>query len=355
MKHGLAASVSIRVSSVAKSLCGWSRGIVSANSLPPLVAGLLVACDPILLNQQSLVMTETLAAFLSILALWRLARFDGAPSWFQAALAGGAIGLAVLCRPTFLPWLALAALVMLAVSRNKTPFRSPGRTTTRFPDFGFRLANFAGLVLGAAAVLSPWATRNYRVFGRPIVTTTHGGYTFLLGNNESFFRHLLSDRWGLPWRADQYHFASAGDADFQYRAGDPTWELDQDRVFYHIACEHIRAAPVAFLSACVYRWGQLWSPLPHQLTAAESAARRALRYATCAWYCGVYLLVVMGIWKLRWKLLARPWLWGLLLCLAFMAVHTLYWTNLRMRAPLVPFVALVAAAAVIANGPRPAK
>jgi len=30
--------------------------------------------------------------------------------------------------------------------------------------------------------------------------------------------------------------------------------------------------------------------------------------------------------------------------LAFMVVHALYWTNLRMRAPLMPFVALIAAA-----------
>ena len=46
------------------------------------------------------------------------------------------------------------------------------------------------------------------------------------------------------------------------------------------------------------------------------------------------------------KLLQPPWIWGVLLCVAFTAVHTFYWTNLRMRAPLMPFVALVAAAAV---------
>jgi hypothetical protein len=34
-----------------------------------------------------------------------------------------------------------------------------------------------------------------------------------------------------------------------------------------------------------------------------------------------------------------------LLCVAFTAVHTFYWTNLRMRAPLMPFVAMVAVAA----------
>jgi hypothetical protein len=60
----------------------------------------------------------------------------------------------------------------------------------------------------------------------------------------------------------------------------------------------------------------------------------------------VYALAAVGVWKLRWKLVRPPWLYGLLLCLAFTAVHTFYWTNLRMRAPLMPFVALVAAASV---------
>src|SRR5205823_12120160 len=81
----------------------------------PFIAGLIVACDPILLNQQTLIMTETLAAFLAILALWCLWRLDAARSWFNAGLAGGAIGVAVLCRPTFLPWLGMVGVAMPVV------------------------------------------------------------------------------------------------------------------------------------------------------------------------------------------------------------------------------------------------
>ena len=55
------------------------------------------------------------------------------------------------------------------------------------------------------------------------------------------------------------------------------------------------------------------------------------------------LLAALGIWKLRGKLLAPPWLWGVLLCLVYTGIHTFYWTNLRMRAPIMPLVALVAA------------
>jgi hypothetical protein len=37
-------------------------------------------------------------------------------------------------------------------------------------------------------------------------------------------------------------------------------------------------------------------------------------------------------------------MWGILLALVFTAVHTFYWTNIRMRAPLMPAVAIAAAA-----------
>jgi hypothetical protein len=121
-------------------------------------------------------------------------------------------------------------------------------------------------------------------------------------------------------------------------------ELEFDRMCYSMAQSAIRNQPLMFVRACAYRIGQLWSPLPHQLTAAESTGRRLLRYATCGWYCGVYALAAVGIWRLRWRLFQPPWIWGVLLCVAFTAVHTFYWTNLRMRAPLMPFVAMLAAA-----------
>ena len=49
-------------------------------------------------------------------------------------------------------------------------------------------------------------------------------------------------------------------------------------------------ATLALIRAVLYRIRQLWSPLPHKLTADESTGRRLLRYGTAAWYVGVYLL-----------------------------------------------------------------
>jgi hypothetical protein len=339
-------------------------------------AGLLVACDPLLLNQSTLVMTETLAAFLTVLCLFCLNRFAADRRPWSAGLAGGAIALAILCRPTYLPWLAIVGLTMLLL-RSTNPKRERGTERSAGGDspsltlrvsmrgWLWRGVNVATLMLIAAIVLSPWAIRNYRVFGKPIVSTTHGGYTLLLANNPHFFRYLSDDKTGLPWDIDtsppsRIEFsATTRPSSFKEEA-----EMEREAAFiyefspaakrypaelwlddrqYQFAWEVIKSQPSQFVSACLYRLRQLWSPLPHRLTADESTAKMAMRYAVAAWYIAVYLLAAVGIWKLRSKLLAPPWLWGVLLCLVFTGIHAFYWTNLRMRAPLMPFVALVAA------------
>lgn len=329
-------------------------------NLSSLLAGLIVALDPILLNQQSLLMTETLAAFLAILSLWCLARFDAERSWFNAGLAGGAIGLAVLSRPTFLPWLGMVGLTMLVV-RGGLDFRfwildfglqkkDGAKARQWFSGFGWRLANLAALGIVAAGVMSPWAIRNYRVFRKPIVTTSHGGYTLRLGNNPQFYEWLRTSNDGLPW--DNSKFQSTEDEAIHITSPGTPIDLFWDAWWYRRAIQTITTQPYGFIYASFYRLSQLWSPLPHKLTADESTNRRLLRYVTCLWYCGVYMLAAIGIWRLRWKLLAPPWVWGVLLCLAFTAVHTFYWSNLRMRAPLMPFAAIVAAQGLFVSRQR---
>ena len=327
--------------------------------LCPAVAAILVACDPILLNQQTLMMTETLAAFLAVLALWCLTRVGGAarvPSadgtrsvpttcWWNAGLAGGAIGLAALCRPTFLPWLGMIAVAMIA---------DCGLRIAEWRTRSLRaVANVTALVVIAAAVMSPWAYRNYKEFGKPILTTTHGGYTLLLGNNDWFYDWLEKGAADLPWKPDTNPDLTLGGTDLLLAmdrgslVAIPQGEPAVDRRSYEIAWREIDRRPSSFRRSCLYRIRQLWSPLPNKLTADESTGRRLMRYATAAWYCGVYALAAVGIWRLRWQLVRQPWVWGVMLCLTFTAVHTLYWCNLRMRAPLMPFVALVAGAALL--------
>ncbi len=321
---------------------------------PSAIAALIVACDPILLHWSTYVMTETLAAFLAVLALYTLARFHSDRRPINAAFAGCALGLAILCRPTFLPWAGLCGIGMLFLQANL--WRQPLDTSAAakqslISQYARRLANLVAFGIVAAIVVSPWGYRNYQQFGKPITTTTHGGYTLNLANNDDFYEYLKNSESPTPWDSKEFDFRFGlhylpkllngyfDDSDHQY-------EILIDQRAYRRAALTMRERPFMFAYSCLYRVCQLWSPLPNKLTADETGKRALLRYATCAWYLAVYAAALAGVWGLRGKLLRSPWVWGVLLCLVFTLVHTFYWSNLRMRAPLMPFVAIVAAMGV---------
>ena len=82
-------------------------------------AGFLVAIDPLLLHQTSLVMTETLATFLAALLLWIALGPSRLPRHFALGLT---FGLCCLCRPTFWAFgvLAVAGWFIKCVRARRT-------------------------------------------------------------------------------------------------------------------------------------------------------------------------------------------------------------------------------------------
>lgn len=326
----------------------WKLGLLAA-----VLAALLVACDPILVYQSSFIMTETLATLLAVGCWWQLSRWGERPTLGNLVACGALLGLAILCRPTFLPW---AALVMVAIA-----WHCRGRQRVLAPLV---------LTLAMLATLSPWLVRNYVQFQRVMVATTHGGYTLWLANNPSYYDWLRSDKqyaWpGIPeeeqvaevYRTSQLSVPSGDNEKRLAAVPAPTsaelvnLEFAADDEFRDRAKEAIRAEPGMFVLASLARVRDLWSPLPQKTTISESTYRTLARYVIAIWYVGVYLLAALGLWRLRLQLLGSPWIWGLTLCLAFTAVHAVYWSNLRMRAPLIPVVALLAAAGCPGRNPN---
>jgi 4-amino-4-deoxy-L-arabinose transferase-like glycosyltransferase len=332
------------------------------------LAALLVACDPILLRQSTQVMTETPATFFATAGLVVLTWASRRPTACRMVLAGAILGLGALCRPTLLLW--TIAVVVVWTSQSFVA-NSHSRRLTAAGGILHRFHSLAVFVLGAALVLAPWAVRNQIQFGRPIVTTTHGGYTLLLGNDPSFYQWLHTGRWGDVWRADQFG------ADWERRR--PRSELQADRQAYAEALQTIRNEPGTFCYACAVRLGRFWSPLPHRLSDDETPGRRLARWAVALWYGVVFLLAALG--GGRWAVgsrqsavgggqsavgSAKPQaasfsptpplplspssarragkLYAMLLVVCVMVPHIVYWTDMRMRAPIMPVVALAAAA-----------
>jgi hypothetical protein len=279
-----------------------------------LIAAAIVAFDPVLVAQGRMVMTETLTALLLAAGLAALA-LDG---WPGAALGGVALGLSALCRPSTLPAAGLVAAAGLVVG--------PG---TR----GDRLRRGASVALATVAILAPWAYRNARLFGEPVWTTTHGGYTLALANNPTYYAEVLDGPPGAVWSGENQRrwFASIGPS----VAG--LSEPAADRRLRTLALRLAWERPRDFLRASLARLGRFWSIAP-----TGAVYPRWLRAATACWNVPLGIALAAGLSRRtlwRWPRIAAP-----LMLAALSAVHAVYWTDLRMRAPLVPAIALIIAA-----------
>jgi hypothetical protein len=185
--------------------------------------------------------------------------------------------------------------------------------------------------------------RNWIVLGQPVLTTTHGGYTLLLGNNPVFYREVVAKPWGTVWHdappeaTQSAWFESINSAMLQ---ADPpvTGELDRDRWMFDRAMATISEQPGQFLSACQLRFLRFWNVVP--LGPSAESVPPLIRKGTAMFYGVVTLGLVVGLFRLRRHEL-ETWMPVLLLLASFTLVHLVYWSNARMRAPLVPAIALL--------------
>ena len=319
------------------------------------LAAILVAIDPLLLQSSALVMTETCAVALVVLSLWLWLKTvkaieQGGPHLRYSLLLGLSFGIAFLCRPTFILWplLSCFALALWAVyQKNSQPFRAAVAT-----------------LFIVSLVVAAWTTRNWVQMGKPIWATSHGGYTLLLGNNPPFYEHMRTTGasrvpfWRNVWEPDffferweQRQVADPRTASFWDPAvpvaRQDSWqaasgELAEDRLAYETAVASIQRDKFGFLLACRWRWERLWGPLPLQTGDRPSASL----WAIGVFYSVVLVLVFIGIWRLGRSLLTPRWAAAAALWVSIASVHTIYWTDMRMRAPAVPVLSILAAASI---------
>jgi hypothetical protein len=286
-------------------------------------------------------MTETLFTFLVAALVWFIASpgestaARGQPERGHRAVrlrsifAGAIFGLCALCRPTIWAYGALLALWWTLQSLRRSGLR---HTLTRVPW----LALFA-----TVAVVLPWAIRNQLALGSPVLTTTHGGYTLLLGNNPVFYREVVDQPRGTVWEGKSLNtWQSALEGEMAQADPPVVGELARDQWMKQRAWQNIAHDLPAFLRASWHRLRSFWNIVP-QGEAAQSVA------APIRWVVGMYYgLLFFGC---AWAIIRfsqadwRHWTPLLLLLVAFSLVHTVYWSNVRMRAPLVPAIALLAA------------
>ena len=242
------------------------------------------------------------------------------PSWEEPVS-----DCAWLCRPSLLPGgmlVAAGALLAGPATRRERLERSLalGALDDRHP-----------VSLGGAQ--RPGSRRARSGPPRTAVTPWHWA------NNEPYYRDVLGGSPGAVWSGndqwlwwDSVNRATAGMTEPGQTGISATWSSGQ--------CAD---QPVTFLRACLDRQTRFWSLAP-----AGAVYSRGIRWATAAWTLPLWIALAMGLvqpglW--RWPRVAAP-----LMVAGLRAVHAFYWTDMRMRAPIVPAIALIAAAAELPPG-----
>jgi len=311
-----------------------------------LVAGGLVAVDPLLLRYSTLPMTETLFTMLVTLLLLLMPDKNGraadvsqpveadalsasnSTGWWQMSpfWIGGVFGLCVLCRPTL--WIfggLVGSLWFWQHSKQRLKM----------------LHRCAPLLLGVAIVVLPWGIRNSMVFGRFLFTTTHGGYTLLLANNRVFYDDVVVEPWGTVWEEPSLRAWQSSLEETMRKEHPPVeGESERDRWMYRRATDVILDDPATFGRACWLRFRRFWNVVPLGGSDRHSVGRGLV------WSVGVYYSLLLAAGALGAVKLFREktvrWVPILFLIVSFSAVHLVFWSNARMRAPLMPAIALLA-------------
>jgi hypothetical protein len=107
-----------------------------------------------------------------------------------------------------------------------------------------------------------------------------------------------------------------------------------DRRLRSIALQLAWARPRDFARASLARLGRFWGIAP-----TGAVYPFWLRVVTAVWSVPLGLALVAGL--CRRSLWVWPRITAPLMLAALSAVHAVYWTDLRMRAPLIPAIALI--------------
>ncbi len=303
---------------LARRLAGRTAAVVAAL--------LCLGYGPMVANEGKL-LTESLAAFLSLLAVLALSRQVGGVRWAWLITAGVVLGLASLLRPSFMLALPALACWMIVVHRHH-----------------LRRAVTAAACLCAAGALmiAPFTCQNYRAEGVLIPISSAGGITFFLGNNPTAagtlsFGHVITggvgtqneEQLAMAERVLGRKLNSAEASTFWYKRG-LRFILEHPRHWAWIMWRKFRLFFSNFEVANVYAFvvEQKVIPLlkllavPFGLIAAGGLVGAVL---ACRQRRAQPILLLLGI--------------GFVTCMAF-------YTSSRFRLPMVPLTAILAGLAV---------
>lgn len=302
-----------------------------------IAAGVLLALYPPAIFLDALIQKANLGLLWMTLLLWALARAQKTAGAGVLCACGALLGLLMLTREETLLLAPVLALWILAAG-GAIPAAHRAR----------RLGAF---LLGLALVLAPVVWRNAKVGGEFVLTTAQAGPNFYIGNGpeaNGIYVPLLPGR-GDPLyeRADAVALAEAA-------RGRKLTAQQVSRYWFERSFEHIRSHTGQWLSLLLRKLRLLlnWYEIPdaEDLYFFEGSSS-LLRGLGRLLHFGVLLPLAAAGVALEWA--RRRQLAVLYAVLATTAVGPLvFYLMARYRHPLVPGLALLAGAALVAGFER---
>jgi hypothetical protein len=298
------------------------------------LAAALFCFYPSLLFAETLLLTETVFTLLLILVVTSyVALLDTSRVWL-AGVTGVAVGLAALTRSVLWPFpLVLAPLVFACVLGSVRR----------------RMAIVAALLVGYSAIVVPWAVRNTLLQGVPTVVDTMGAINLRMGNYEHTPHERMWDAVSLTGDRSWSHDLQRERPDLRLTEGEKARWAQEKAVAFMLA------HPLLTLRRSAIRLADFWG-LEREFVAG---IQRGL-YAPPRWftvltataiagsYAAVALLASLGLF-LAPPADRRVHVLLVLLVGWISGVHTLVYGHSRYHLPLVPILALYAAAALQAQ------
>ena len=300
---------------------------IKLNRTETLAAGFMAAVDPLLIRYTTEPMTENVSAALFTISLIYLLRFFSQSSlvvppthFTTGAKAGLLLGLCTLCRPIILISCLLMSVTMTILRWKSVRKHHPN-------VIGHTAWMWLPAVL-ATVTLSPWVIRNAVQFGALIPATTHGGYTLLLGNNSEFYTRVVTGKqhvWdGVSLEAWQRSLQQQ----MNHAGIDLSDERAVDQWMYQRAKSEMLNEPAMAVRAMLLRWRRFCALTP---TGTGRTLPQWVIYLTGTWYGLLGTGLLASLLRLRRNSTVLL-LWTSIA--SFLIVHSFYWTNTRMRAPL---------------------
>lgn len=292
--------------------CGltYLLGRELVNETVGLLAASYTALSPTLSLFSVMLLSETTFAAAALLSLLLLARVTrpgfGKPVW-QGGLAGIAMGLATLVRPT---WLAVGVVLAGAIA-----LRGGG-------SWKLRALTLGSVLTGLTAALAPWTIRNAIVTGHFVPTTL----------------------WVGPSLYDGLRPGATGDSDMQFVEQDQLArrmsEYDVDREYRRRAWSFVRQHPADTLWLAGQKQKRFWNLVPN----ASQFQAPWMQFLV-----SLTVIPLLGLAGIGFALHWRQTRLVVLTCgpiLLFAAIHLLFVGSLRYRLPAEYPLAVMAALAL---------